>query len=30
MSDDELARHAAKAAKRKAFRDKKIATKTTH
>ena len=28
MSDDELARHAAKAAKRKAFRDKKIATKT--
>ncbi len=28
MSDDELARHAVKAAKRKAFRDKKIATKT--
>ena len=28
MSDDELAHHAAKAAKRKAFRDKKIATKT--
>ncbi|MSP47721.1 MAG: cob(I)yrinic acid a,c-diamide adenosyltransferase [Alphaproteobacteria bacterium] len=28
MSDDDLARHAAKAAKRKAFRDKKIATKT--
>ncbi|MBM3533401.1 MAG: cob(I)yrinic acid a,c-diamide adenosyltransferase [Alphaproteobacteria bacterium] len=28
MSDDDLARHAAKAAKRKAFRDAKIATKT--
>jgi cob(I)alamin adenosyltransferase len=28
MSDDDLARHAAKAAKRKAFRDRKIATKT--
>ena len=28
MSDEELARHAAKAAKRKAFRDAKIATKT--
>lgn len=28
MSDDDLAHHAAKAAKRKAFRDKKIATKT--
>ena len=28
MSDDDQARHAAKAAKRKAFRDKKIATKT--
>jgi len=28
MSDEDLARHAAKAAKRKAFRDAKIATKT--
>ena len=28
MSGDDLARHAAKAAKRKAFRDKKLATKT--
>ena len=28
MTDDDLARHAAKAAKRKAFRDAKIATKT--